>query len=255
MYWWSLCYHWDEVGKAIDRLKTGKATDLVDVSSEHIKPILTDVFNNMLRRTYIPHSLLTDYIKPTWKRKRTTDDPAKYRGITISSTIGNVFEDIIAQRVENTFSRQQSKLQFGFTTDTTMLCASLLLHKATARQARMEQFTTWCREGFDVVWHSRPLCKLALLGIPADIWLILTLWYRNITAVVQWQGTQSGETRIHQGVRQGWKPHYSSTKFSSMVSLRVLQLLTTRLELVRILTQVGKPSSVYLVLDFMEFWS
>ena len=35
-------------------------------------------------------------------------------------------------------------------------------------------------------------------------------------------------------------------------SLRVLQLLSTRLELVRISTQVGKPSSVYLVMDIME---
>ena len=35
-------------------------------------------------------------------------------------------------------------------------------------------------------------------------------------------------------------------------SFRVLQLLSTRLELVRILTQAWKPSSVYLVLDFVD---
>ena len=99
----------DQIGKAIDRLKAGKVPSLDDVPKHYYThTVLTVVFNNMMQRTCIHHFLFNGYIKPILK-KGTRDDPAKYPTWD-KHLIQNWFDDIIAQRVESTFSSQQSKL-------------------------------------------------------------------------------------------------------------------------------------------------
>ena len=49
------------------------------------------------------------------EKKGYNDDPTKYQGITISSTIGKVCEGILITITEDLFKGHQSKLKFGFT--------------------------------------------------------------------------------------------------------------------------------------------
>ena len=60
-------------------------------------------------------------------------------------------------------------------------------------------------KAFDVVWQDGLLRKLALLGVPVDIWNSLSVWYNNITATAAWGDTTSEEFSIRQGVQQGGK--------------------------------------------------
>ena len=43
------------------------------------------------------------------------DDPSKYPGITVFSSVGKVFEDIITKKLQSLFMKEQSQLLFGFT--------------------------------------------------------------------------------------------------------------------------------------------
>ena len=91
-----------EVDEAICALKMRKAPDLNGISSEHliyakeilIQPLCT-LFNSMLEISYIPDAFLTGYIIPIWRKKGSMDDPSKYQSITVSLTVGKVFEDIL----------------------------------------------------------------------------------------------------------------------------------------------------------------
>ena len=90
-----------DVRKAIKELHPGKAPDGDGISGEHliyakeaVVPFLTDLFNCFLLLNHIPGAFLKGNIRPIWKKKGTTDDPTKYRAITISSNIRKVFEGV-----------------------------------------------------------------------------------------------------------------------------------------------------------------
>jgi hypothetical protein len=204
-----------DVDKAIRALKLCKAPDPGGISSEHLvyakdvlKSVLYVFFNAILQSNYVPMAFLTGYISPIWKKKGSKEDPTKYRGITVSSTIGKVFEEVLTKKLEPLFHEKQSKLQFGFTAGTSILTASLILSEATQRSksnpTTVAAFLD-AEKAFDVVWQDSLLRKLALMNTPRDIWYILLQWYRNIKATVKWEGKMSEEFPIRQGVRQGGK--------------------------------------------------
>ena len=199
-----------DVRKAIKELHPGKAPDGDGISAEHllyakeaVVPFLTELFNGILLLNHIPGVFLNGNIRPIWKKKGTTDDPTKYRGITISSTIGKVFEGVLAAEVDKAFVANQSKLQYGFTAKTSILATSFLLAEATSSNRQVVATFLDAEKACDVVWQGGLLRKLALLNIPADIWKAVSQWYCNISASVEWNEEVSEEFAIRQGVRQG----------------------------------------------------
>ena len=69
-----------------------------------------------------------------------TDDPMKYRGITISFTTGKVFEGILAAEIDKAFEANQSKLQYGFTAKTSILATIILLGEVITNRQVMAAF-------------------------------------------------------------------------------------------------------------------
>ena len=203
-----------EVQDALDRLKPGKAMDKDSIAGEHLiyaKDVLVEplvkFFNAIFKQCHIPSSFLESTIKPIWKKKG-----SKYRGITITSTLGKVFEDVLTKKIEPFFLDTQSELQFGFTSNTSILAATLLLNEALTRERSRPKLTAVyldAEKAFDMVWQRGLLKKLALLGIPKDLWSILMKWYSTQCtnhASVSWQGETSEAFQIHQGViKQGGK--------------------------------------------------
>ena len=145
-------------------------------AKDAICPYVTSLFNAILKVGYVPSVFPVGCITPIWKKKGSKKDPTKYRGITVSSTVGKLFEDIIASRINDVFEDQQCDLQFGFTSETAILCACLILTEAVNRSSRKHQTVATfldAEKAFDVVWKDGLLRKFALLPIPADIWLIV----------------------------------------------------------------------------------
>ena len=95
-----------DVGSAIDKLNNGKSADEYGLSSEHFKaakpvivPVLTRLFNQILYEKDIPESFKTGIITPVLKKGKDPKSMENYRGITVSSTFGKLFEYSILSKM------------------------------------------------------------------------------------------------------------------------------------------------------------
>ncbi|MCG8048963.1 MAG: reverse transcriptase family protein [Candidatus Thiodiazotropha endolucinida] len=199
-----------EIGSAIDLLNNGKAPDEYGLSSEHFKaakpvivPVLTDLFNQILTEKKVPASFKTGIITPVLKKGKDSKCMGNYRGITISSALGKLFE----YTVLNKLKVQQSDHQFGFTKGLSPTMASLLVTEAKSEAHQNHESLYFATldsvKAFDVVHHVILLDKLIDKGICKDIWLIIKDLYTDISSKVKWLGDCSDAFPINQGVRQG----------------------------------------------------
>ena len=127
-----------------------------------------------------------------------------HRGITISLTLGKVFESIIFNKGG---SLRQSLLQFGFTNGLSPLMAAVCLTEALceARALGKDLYvaTLDTQKAFDVVSHPILMDDLMNTDIPDDLWLAIYDLYDGITEAVFWDGQLSRPFNVQQGVGQG----------------------------------------------------
>ena len=83
----------DEVQYAVKRLKTNKAADYMDLTSEHLKyggwgvdTYLLNLVNFIFKTKRIPSVLKSRQITPIFKKSEKTN-PSNYRGITVTSIL------------------------------------------------------------------------------------------------------------------------------------------------------------------------
>ena len=95
-----------EVSDALDRLNLRRPWTKDSIAGEHViyatevlVEALDKFFNAIFMRCHIPSSFLECTIKPIWKKKGLKDDPTKYRGIMITSTLGKVFKDVLTKKM------------------------------------------------------------------------------------------------------------------------------------------------------------
>ena len=91
----------NEVIKAVNSLSNNKAcgmdqliNEYFKASSEKLLPVLTLLFNIILKTGYIPDSWTMSIIKPIHK-KGDTDNPANFRPITILSCFAKLFTAVL----------------------------------------------------------------------------------------------------------------------------------------------------------------
>ncbi|MEW8547096.1 MAG: hypothetical protein AB2693_26575, partial [Candidatus Thiodiazotropha sp.] len=111
----------EEVQHAILRLKSNKAADYMDLTSEHLKygghcveAYLVNLVNFIFAAKRVPPVLKSGQITPIFKKGEKTN-PANYRGITVTSIILKVVEHILNKRHNARLGESQSHLQKGFT--------------------------------------------------------------------------------------------------------------------------------------------
>ena len=91
-----------EVDLAIDKLNNGKAAGEYGLSAEHLKaakpvivPIITQLFNQNIsekKDTNVPDSFKTGIVTPVLKNGKDSKIMVNYKGITVSSALGKLFE-------------------------------------------------------------------------------------------------------------------------------------------------------------------
>ncbi|KAK3086058.1 hypothetical protein FSP39_012864 [Pinctada imbricata] len=210
----------ENIIKKISGMKNGKSPDSNGISAEHLKyggqamaVVLKNIFGKICEEKKIPESFKNGIITPIYKKqKKPIEDPNSYRRITVSDTIGKVFEKLHLDSVRSQIEKHQSTLQRGFTKGTSPGLAALLLTEAIseAKDLKRTLFATFldASKAFDVVWHDSMLHKLYHYGLKGTDWLLTKDWYQNMSSQVKWEGSLSSKFRELQGVRQGgvWSP-------------------------------------------------
>ena len=112
-----------EIHKTISKLKNDKAVGLDSISNEMIKaaegslaPCFLKLFNACLSSGPYPSLWSNGYITPLHK-SNDFSDPSNYRGITITSAIGKVFNKILNNRLDSFLADKNfiNECQIGFT--------------------------------------------------------------------------------------------------------------------------------------------
>jgi hypothetical protein len=139
-----------EVKRKILLLKTRSAPGLDDITPTMLRHLsnkalthLTTVFNHLLLQGHFPEPWKRCKVIPIPKPNKPITDPTSYRPISLLSTLGKLFERIVADRLTS-FTNQQNLLphaQFGFRRK----------HSTVAQLARITDYIT---HGFNVHKHT-----------------------------------------------------------------------------------------------------
>lgn len=100
-----------EIQTSIAKLKNNKSSGLDSIRNEMIKsgstillPCLNKLFNLIFSSGHYPTTWAKGYISPIFKTGDSSD-PDNYRGITITSNIGKLFNTILNSRLDKYFER------------------------------------------------------------------------------------------------------------------------------------------------------
>lgn len=93
--------------------------------------VLHILFNEILKSTTYQKLLKMGLVTPLYKNNRKSIFvPENYREITVVHIIAKTFERIYLERIRCLINRNQSKLQFGFTANTSIMVAAVLMSEA-----------------------------------------------------------------------------------------------------------------------------
>lgn len=206
----------EELLNAIKKLRNHKSPGLDKISNEMIKQApdelttcIRSFFNKIFTMGKYPKQWSMGYITNIHK-KGSTLNPANYRSITITSSLGKLFNSIMSNRLQTYLNRHNliSKTQIGFEKDSStsdhIFTLRTIIDKYTQKK---DQKLYSCfidfRQAFDRVWHTGLMLKLTRMGINNHFFKIIQSMYSqtSLCAKVNNKLTDSFTSDI--GVRQG----------------------------------------------------
>ena len=159
----------------------------------------------MIATGMIPANFKSSIIHPIHKKGKDPTSMDNYRGITVTSVFGKLFETLLLTRMTD-LNHNQSDQQYCFTKGLTPTMTSLILSEAE-EDARMREkplyiATLDTQKAFDVVDHNVLLNKLYEEGLNRKLWLIVRELYWGLTAKIKWESCLSDSFKVFEGVRQ-----------------------------------------------------
>ena len=217
-----------EVTKSLRLLKNGKASGVDLISNEMLKagstillPVLCKIFNLTLSNGHFPSTWAQGHIMSIHK-KGDINDPSNYRGITLSSCLGKLFNGVLNSRlydflVSRNIIRQE---QIGFrkghrTTDHLFIINNLIKKYKKSRKSLFMCFVDF-QKAFDSVWHLGLFTKLKRIGISSRFYSVIKSLYSKSSISVQIGNRLSPYFQSRIGVRQG--DNLSPTLFNIFVN-------------------------------------
>ena len=198
---------------AIKSLNSGKSPDEMGLTAEHLKysgavllPTLVTIFDDIVKTKKIPEAFKSGIITPVHKKGKDPSKMDNYRGITVSSILGKLFETVILNRLVE-LNKDQSQLQYGFTKGLSPTMASLIVSEgildSNLKGEPLYIAALDTQKAFDVVSHPILMKMLYMQGINSHLWQVIRSMYSGLTAKVKWEGEFSLAFSVLQGVRQG----------------------------------------------------
>ena len=207
----------EEVGKAIQHLRNGKAAGPDGVSAEHLKfggsllvTWITQIFNAILILETVPSSFKVANITPIYKGKgKDPLNPNNYRGIGVSNVFGKLFESLTLSRMLPELESkgfpviQQTAYQKGISCEDATFAVFETLNYLIRNGNTVLQTFYDLEKAFDSVEYCILLKHLYSRGVNGKCWRIIKGFYDRPTACVKVNGSLSQEYVIKRGVRQG----------------------------------------------------
>ena len=167
----------EEITKAINNLKNGKACGIDLISNEMLKassslllPTLNNFFNMILISGHYPSAWSCSWLRPLHKGGDRTDSN-RYRGISIMSCMGKLFCSILNNRLVAFISKNElgNKCQIGYEkgcrASDHMLAVKTLIDKYTQTNQKLYTCFIDFSKAFDTVWRDALFYKLLKMGI------------------------------------------------------------------------------------------
>ena len=208
--WYNMVPTEEQILGVIERKKNGKAT--TDLKNEMLKRgkygfthVITPLIKHIWKNEEIPSAWNLGYITSIWKGKGDKESLVNHRGITVSSSIGNILEEIIDRRIGSItgFSQGQAGGKKGASTvDHLFLLRSLM---TIAIKNKQNLFLTFfdVSKAYDNADVSNMLHVMWKNGVRGKLWRILKNLSINLTAQVKTRYGLSRKIERENGGRQG----------------------------------------------------
>ena len=208
-----------EVREMIKALKLNKACGYDEITGEHLKyggnmlvKVITRLFNRCLELKIFPkifkYGLLVVIPKPG---KQDYLDKNNYRGITLLTTIGKLYEKLIKQKIEQdsrirncpiTSSNQGAGKEKILSLHTNFLLRETISY-ANERNQSVHIACLDIEKAFDKVWQQGLLYKLHKKQINTTIWHIIEEFCQNFQLAINLGNFRSDWFSVKRGVHQG----------------------------------------------------
>lgn len=206
----------EEVSKCLHALKNGKSSGLDSISNEMLKyseasllPCILKIFNDILKLGVYPAEWKRGYINPIYKGGDKYD-PSNYRGITIMSCIGKLFNSVLNSRLDNYLVENSviDKTQIGFqkkarTSDHMFVLRTLIEKYTNGSKSRLFACFVDFKKAFDSVLHQALFLKLINIGIGGLFYKVIENMYSNNILRVKIGNGLTNDFCSNLGVRQG----------------------------------------------------
>jgi hypothetical protein len=204
-----------EIVQAIKNLKKGKAHGVDCITNEMIKysqyqsiTLLHKLFSLVLQSGSYPYQWACGYVNPIHKSGSPTE-PGNYRGITITSCMGKLFNNILNCRLEKYLTENNliSNLQIGFKkksrTADHMFILRTLVDKFTQNKNKLYTCFVDFEKAFDKVSHDALFYKLLSLGINGPLYQMIKDMYGKTCLTVKVNSRLTPAFTSSVGSRQG----------------------------------------------------
>jgi hypothetical protein len=179
-----------ELSKALNKLKKNKSPGLDTITNEMLKavqiylnPLFLKLFNAIFIAGIYPEKWSEGYITPIFKSDNSRL-PQNYRGITITSCVGKLFNIILNNRLDKFLLEHNiiHETQIGFsknsrTSDHLFVLKCLVDKYINSGGKRLYACFVDFHKAFDTVIHSGIKCKLLQCGISGLFYNILCSMY------------------------------------------------------------------------------
>lgn len=201
-----------EVLMAIRKLKAAKNDGNIGLSSDFFRYGCDDLavyisllFSALLIHGTSPHELATSTVIPIPKGKGLNPtDSANYRGITLSSIYGKIFDLIMLYKFSDQLST--SSLQFGFKAKrSTSMCTMVLNEVISYYSKHGSLYCTMldATKAFDRVNYCRLFRDLLDRDLPREYLRLMLNMYTSHVTRISWNGICSALFLVKNGVKQG----------------------------------------------------